>query len=168
MTPRRPGWWPRALWPGAKRPGEPPGGLPDRPSPRGEESSAPEESFLELVVAAFGARGASVYRLERERAVWVLERRAGEPAPSSDELSAAGHPLTWCLREGVLMQVEAGDLLDPRASGWALAGAAPPADRALVVQFAGSPPSGAREGLQAAVRHLSALHDDDASGPPSP
>lgn len=162
MTPSRPAWWPGALWPGESRP-EPPGGLPER-SPRPEDGEErPVDSFLRVVTASFGARGASVYRLDRDRSVWVVDRRVGAPPNgSSDELAAAGHPLTWCLREELSMQSEADELLGGRSGGWALAGAVPGADRALVICFGGSPPSGARKGLEAAVEHLAALHEADA------
>lgn len=159
MSLRRPGWWPGSLWPGGGRP-EPPGGLPEASRGREGGDVRPVDSFLAAVVAAFGAEGASVYRLDRERSSWVLERRAGEPpAGSTDELAAAGHPLTWCLREELSMQSETSELLGGRSSGWALAGSVPGADRALVVSFGGSPPTGARRGLEAAVEHLAALHD---------
>lgn len=162
MTPRRPGWWPAALWPGDDPP-EPPGGLPERPGRREDGEVRPVDSFLRAVTAAFGAEGASVYRLDRERASWVVERRVGDPpAGSSDEIAAAGHPLTWCLREELSMQSEAAELLGGGSGGWALAGAVPGADRALVVCFGGSPPTGARQGLEAAVEHLAALHEAGA------
>lgn len=161
MTLRRPGWWPAALWPAGDRP-EPPGGLPERPRAGERGEARPVDSFLRAVTAAFGAEGASVYRLERERSSWVVERRVGEPPEgSSDELAAAGHPLTWCLREELSIQSETAELLGGRSGGWALAGAVPGADRALVVCFGGSPPTGAREGLEAAVDHLAALHASD-------
>lgn len=161
MTRSRPRWWPRSLWPGTSRP-EPPGELPAAPPGREGEGPAPIVSFLRALTAAFGAEAASVHRLERDRSTWVLEHRVGEETSAPvEELGAAGHPLTWCLREELLIQSEAEELLGVRASGWALAGAVPGADRALVLFFGGPPPSGARKGLEAAVEHVSALHEAD-------
>lgn len=158
----RPRWWPEALWPGTGGTGEPAPGLPERRR-RAGEGSPPAETFLRAVVAAFGARGASVYRLDRASGAWVPEHRAGEgPGDGArGELRAAGHPLTWCLREDLLLQVSSDELLGRRVAGWSLAGPVPGGERALLLTFRGSPPAGAREGLRAAVEHLAAL---DAAG----
>lgn len=155
---QRPGWWPPGLWPGGPRRPDPPGGLPERPRATAVGDAEPPASFLEAIRAAFGAGGVALYRLDRDGAAWILERRVGgDEAPPPGELAAAGHPLTWCLREDLLVQVTSDELLGGRAPGWSLAGAVPEADRALVVSFRGSPPAGAREGLEAAVEHLADL-----------
>lgn len=156
---RRPRWWPEGLWPGTRGAAEPAAGLPGRRRRTGDEAP-PAESFLRAVVAAFGAEGASVYRLDRAAGAWVPELRAGEAPGDGEtgELRAAGHPLTWCLREDLLLQVSSDELLGRRVAGWSLAGPVPGGDRALLLTFRGSPPAGAREGLRAAVEHLAALH----------
>lgn len=160
MSPRRPDWWPPGLWPGGGRRRESPGRLPERTPGAGDGPSSPDASFLELVRAAFGARSAAVFRLEREQSAWVLDGRVGEPGGGPPQrFGAAGHPLTWCLREELVVQVETAELLGGRTGGWTLAGPVPGADRALLVIFEGSPPTGARSAVRAALRHLASLHE---------
>lgn len=154
---RRPSWWPVELWPGG---GRAPGRAADLPERRGRAvgTAPPAGTFLRAVVAASGAEGASLYRLDRGEGAWIPELRAGElPEAGKSPLSAAGHPLTWCLREDLLVQVSSDELLGGRAPGWSLAGPVPGGERALVMTFGGSPPAGAREGLRAALDHLAAL-----------
>lgn len=162
---RRPEWWPAALWPGeadGRRDADAvPGGLPAPRSP--DAGKEPAGTFLDALVALYGAEAATLYRLERPDRTWTAERWAPDGAGEGARgpFPAAGHPLTWCLREELQLQVSVGDLFDTRASGWALVGPVQGSDRVLVVTFRAGPPSGARGGLGAALGHLEAL---DAAG----
>lgn len=156
---RRPEWWPPALWPGGSDPEGTPtqARLPDR---RGREGGAedPTATFLEAMTALSGAEEAVLYRLDRTTDAWRVEKRTeGEAGVGEEEIRAAGHPLTWCLREELVVQVDVGELLGGRRGGWALAGPVAGRERALVLVFRRSPPPGSRPGFQAALRHLEAL-----------
>ena len=158
---KRPGWWPaRWSWPGGDATRETVR-LPEPRSPG--QADAPEATFLAALAEAFGARRATLLRLDRERGAWVVERDVVGPdgdAAGASEMSAAGHPLTWCVREELIVQVPAGELSGDRADdGWALAGPAPGGSRVLVVRFHGAPPSRARRAMRPALEHLGALGD---------
>jgi hypothetical protein len=116
------------------------------------------ESFLRTLTSAFGAEAAALYRLDREEGEWREDRRSGGEGRAADGLRAAGHPLTWALREELVLQVASADLFGGRATGWSVAGPVRSADRVLVLSFGGSPPGGAREGLRPALAHLEQLH----------
>lgn len=164
---RRPDWWPSGWsWPG--RGGAPrPGRLPERPAARRGEP--PGASFLATLLEAFGAERAVLFELDRERGVWRVERAvAGPEAPSREdgELPAAGHPLTWCLREELVVQVPARELSGDRSGdGWALAGPVPGASRVLMLTFHGAPPARARRAMRPALDHLGNLAERSGPGP---
>lgn len=164
MALKRPGWWPRPWpWPGpGGEPGDPPGpGLPPAARRRTGTAEDPAATFLRTLSTAFGAERTVLYRLDRDREAWVPERwSAGDRGPSAppDETAAAGHPLSWCLREELVAQIPREEMAgDRRGAGWALAGPVPGSDRMLVMAFGGSPPAGARRAVDAARRHVAAL-----------
>lgn len=135
--------------------------MPDVPGR--DRRSAPPASFLLTLREAFGAERASLLRLDRERGTWTVEREELGPEGgdgTDEELEARGHPLTWCVREELTVQVPAGDLTGDRGrEGWALVGPVPGSLRALVLVFHGAPPSGARRAMRPALDHLAALQD---------
>lgn len=166
---RRPGWWPRGWpWPGPEPTPGATSRLPDAPPGAGPRS--PAASFLRTLVEAFGAERAWLLALDRERGAWRLEREmlgAEGEQPLESEVEAVGHPLTWCVREELVVQVPAGDLTDDRGrEGWALAGPVPGRDRTLVLIFHGAPPAGARRAMRPALDHLSTMgrHGDEEEG----
>lgn len=161
---RRPGWWPkRWAWPWTE-PVPASSKLPKRSSPVGQ--GEPTVTFLTALLEAFGAERASLLTLDRDREAWVVEREAVGPdgSPSSGGGDpAAGHPLTWCLREELVVQVPAGELnADRTGEGWALAGPIPGAGRVLVIVFHGAPPARARRAMRPALDHLGALEEAGA------
>lgn len=159
VTLERPGWWPSGWsWPG-EGPGRETVRLPEARSPgRSEEPGA---TFLATLVEAFAAERASVLRLDRDRGAWVGEREVAAPEASAAgdrEFPAAGHPLTWCLREELVVQIPAGEITGDRGGeGWALAGPVAGRSRVLVILFHGTPPTRARRAMRPALRHLDAL-----------
>ena len=118
----------------------------------------PPASFLRLLVAAFGAERAVVYRRTRDGESWIPERRSPRDASALRSLDARGHPLTWCARERLIAQIPTAELPDgPGEASWLLAGGLPGGDRVLVLAFAGAPPTAARRAMEAAVEHLASL-----------
>lgn len=166
----RPAWWPSSWpWPGG---GSSPGAarVPDRARPAGRtrEPAGPGASFLATLVEALGAQHAVLFGLDREAGTWRAERAAAGPdARSRDggELSAAGHPFTWCLREDLVAQVPVSEITADRSGeGWALAGPVPGTSRVLVLAFHGPPPTRARRAMRPALDHLATL--DEGTEPP--
>lgn len=168
---RRPKWWPPSLWPS--------------PGPSGSEvttvgaaggsavtrgGGSPAETFLRTFVTASGADEAALVGLDPRESTWKVEACVGEEGSRVDALDrrarAVGHPLTWCLREELMVQLSA-DALMPghEGGGWALAGSVPGGARVLVVSFGASPPIGAREALEAALAHLGSLEEEGLLGP---
>jgi len=118
----------------------------------------PSDSFLQVLVAAFGAERAVVYRRAREGDRWVPERRMPQDASSLRAPEARGHPLTWCARERLIAQIPTRDLPGaPDGASWLLAGGMPGGERVLALAFVGAPPTSARRAMRAAVEHLSSL-----------
>lgn len=156
---RRPPWWPEALWPRvADRSDGERADLPP-PAPGRRDDLRPVDSFLRTLTTAFGADGAILFRLDRGDAEWRRERSyGGETAPAADAFRAEGHPLTWALREGLVLQVASEELFGARVPGWSVTGPVRSADRVLVLTFRGSPPTGARDGVRPALEHLGQLH----------
>lgn len=168
---RRPGWWPEALWPASGR--RPRGDLSEEPTRHGASLRAPSapgaetspsppgRSFLEALVVVLGASRAALWVYGREEGTWTLEREAAEPGAEAggvDAVPAEGHPLTWALREGLLLQVSSEQLGDlSRTPGWIVLGAVPGSRRALTLEFPGSPPAAARKGVESALAHLADL-----------
>lgn len=166
----RPGWWPARLWrsggeevtPGAIGRGL---SLPERAPARmasdpGREP--PALSFLRTLLAMLGAERAAVWVYRREEGTWDLERDVcPDEAPRSGSggpVAAEGHPFTWALREGLVLQLPSERLAPMVAGGgWTLLGVVPGSRRALSLEFAGSPPVAARRGLEAALSHLADL-----------
>jgi len=166
----RPTWWPSRLWWSNGQPPAPTGGggasgLPERAPARvsGDPGREPPAlSFLRTLLAMLGAERAAVWVYRREEGTWDLEREAcaeealrpagGGPVP------AEGHPFTWALREGLVLQLPSERLgAMVVGGGWTLLGVVPGSRRALSLEFAGSPPTAARRGLEAAVSHLADL-----------
>lgn len=106
--------------------------------------------------------------LDRERGAWRVERAVTGPEARPDreeDLPAAGHPLTWCLREELVVQVPVSELTPDRSGeGWALAGPVPGTARTLIIVFHGAPPARARRAMGSALDHLAGL--DGGDGPP--
>lgn len=166
---RRPSWWPRGwAWPGGE-PSTRAGRLPD-PAPGGR-AGARDATFLTTLLEAFGAERAALLSLDRERGAWRVERSATGPEarPAEEaELPAPGHPLTWCLREDLVVQVPVDELTPDRSGdGWALAGPVPGTSRVLVVVFHGAPPARARRAMRSALAHLAGLDGESGSSPPA-
>jgi hypothetical protein len=165
----RPAWWPARLWPSAAREtsgdvGVPGLSLPERaPARAGGERArrAPAESFLRTLVEGLSSGRASIWVYHREGATWELECEVGAtdwPRSERGAVSAGGHPFTWALREGLILQVPSEKLGSVGVEGgWTLLGVVPGSRRALTLEFAGSPPAGARRGLEAALAHLADL-----------
>ena len=165
----RPGWWPANLWlsggaDGARVSGGEPR-LPERAPTRmasdpGREP--PARSFLRTLLAMLGAERASVWIYRRDEGTWNLEREVcsedGLRPEGGGPVPAEGHPFTWALREGLVLQLPSERLgsMAP-GSGWTLLGVVPGSRRALSLQFAASPPAAARRGLEAALCHLADL-----------
>ncbi|HKK07497.1 MAG TPA: hypothetical protein VKA44_01285 [Gemmatimonadota bacterium] len=168
---RRPGWWPASLWPasGGRTRTEPPEaasrGASTLRAPPGQRPEAgpapPGRSFLETLVVLLGASRAALWVYGREEGAWTLEREAAAPGVDGGGAAAVpaeGHPLTWALREGLLLQVTSERLGDlSRAPGWTVLGAVPGSRRALTLEFPGSPPAAARKGVESALAHLADL-----------
>ena len=166
---RRPGWWPAGLWPSSRpsrspeRAGEAVAARPRRaPARAGEErAEPPAASFLRSLVVMLSASRAALWVYGREEGTWTLERQAAEEDGGdggSAAVPADGHPLTWALREGLVLQVPSERLGGTsRGAGWTLLGPVPGSRRALALEFPGSPPATARKGLSAALEHLSDL-----------
>ena len=119
---RRPDWWPPSLWPANRsEPGEgvPSGGTPRAPGSGGK--ATPVETFLSAFVVSSGADRAVVLGLDPSEERWTVETAVDEegPAPAStgQRTSAAGHPLTWCLREDLLVQLRAEELMPGSEGG---------------------------------------------------
>jgi len=168
---RRPAWWPEALWPASgsgPRPGSadetPPSRAPLRapaPASGGSEPVPPGRSFLRALVVLLSASRAALWVYGREEGTWTLEREAAEDdgaGPGAAAVAAEGHPLTWALREGLLLQVPSERLGDlARAPGWTVLGPVPGSRRVLTLEFPGSPPPAARKGVESALAHLADL-----------
>jgi len=157
------------MWPGRSRARPGSAGAPELPD-RGRRPDPPEplESFLRTLRLAFGAERAVVFRLDRERDRWRAARESpadGVRPLARRSIPTGGHPLTWCLREELVVQVETADLFGKSEGvGWTLAGAVPGRDRSLLVSFTGSPPVPARRTMRTALRHLEALLDLSPGG----
>lgn len=162
---RRPDWWPPSLWP--DRANDPPqvgpgGGSSHR---AGDPSGGtPVESFLGAFAVSSGAERAVLLRLDEADGSWIVETvvrgdgNVGEGA--GRRTAAAGHPLTWCLREELLVQLRANELVPAyEGGGWALAGPVPGGSRVMAVAYGASPPVRAREALGAALTHLGRLEE---------
>jgi len=166
---RRPRWWPATLWPSPReqrapeRAGEAAAARPHRAPARagGKSAEAPAASFLRSLVVMLSASRAALWVYGREEGAWTLEREVadgGDGEGGSAVVRADGHPLTWALREGLVLQVPSERLTGAgRGSGWTLLGPVPGSRRALALDFPGSPPATARKGLSAALDHLSDL-----------
>ncbi len=104
---------------------------------------------------------AAVWVYRREEGAWQVEREArfdDWAAPEAGPVAAEGHPLTWALREGLVLQLPSERLgWSAFEGGWTLLGVVPGSRRALTLEFPGSPPAAARRGLQAALDHLADL-----------
>lgn len=165
---RRPDWWPGPWpWPGSEAPEAVASSTdgPRRATTTGSLPVDPSDSFLRVLVAAFGAERAVVYRRAREGDRWVPERRTPQDASSLRAPDARGHPLTWCARERLVAQIPTRDLPGaPEGATWLLAGGMPGGERVLVLAFVGAPPTAARRAMEAAVEHLSSLPPDPPSG----
>lgn len=159
---KRPEWWPDGWkWPGR--------GVEERPSERAETTAARHSmrssraedstaSFLAVLTSAFGAEHASLYHLDRAGEYWRRERSDPDEAMAPTSIRAKGHPLTWCARERLVVQIPASELREgPAGVSWLLAGGLPGGGRVLVLAFAGAPPTAARRAMGAAVEHLSSL-----------
>jgi hypothetical protein len=134
------------------------------------EDRSPAETFLRTFVTASGADEAALVVLDPGESTWKVEAYVGEEGSRMDardrRARAVGHPLTWCMREELMVQLSADELMPGHESGgWALAGCVPGATRLLVVSFGASPPIGAREALEAALAHLGSLHQEGLLGP---
>lgn len=129
-------------------------------------TSDPPASFLRVLVVAFGAERAVVYRRTRDGASWIPERRSPRDGSALRSLEARGHPLTWCARERLIAQIPTAELPEGQTeASWLLAGGLPGGDRVLVLAFAGAPPTAARRAMEASVEHLASLPlDGPAAG----
>lgn len=168
---RRPRWWPQSLWPSPGPPGSELttlGAAGDSAVARDDRSLA--ETFLRTFVTASGADGAALVVLDPGESTWKVEAYVGGEGFRVDardrRARAVGHPLTWCLREELMVQLSADELMPGHESGgWALAGSIQGGARVLVVSFGSSPPIGAREALEAALAHLASLEQEGLLGP---
>ncbi|MFQ5888867.1 MAG: hypothetical protein ACE5JR_02320 [Gemmatimonadota bacterium] len=131
--------------------------IPSGLSGAGEEAT-PLESFLDALRVAFAAARIAVWLLEGE--VWVVERETRTERTASlggCALEAAGHPFTWSLREGLLLQLSSEDLFGSGV-GWSLVGGPAGPGRVLCISFEGPPGPSVRPALGPALRHLRALY----------
>lgn len=167
---RRPRWWPPSLWPS---PGSPGSEVTTVGAAGGaavaRQGRSPAETFLRTFVTASGADGAALVVLDPGESTWKVEAYVGEEGSGVDardrRARAVGHPLTWCLREELMVQLSADELMPGHeGGGWALAGSVPGGDRVLVVRFGSSPPIGAREALESALAHLGSLEQEGLLG----
>lgn len=164
---KRPDWWPGAWkWPGEGAPV--PAARRVEPTRTGpvltSRSGDPIGTFLRVLVSGFGAERAVLYRMDRQADRWTPVRGASGDADAARPFRVRGHPLTWCARERLVVQIPTADLPDaPAGVSWLLAGGLPGGDRVLVLAFAGAPPTAARRMMEAAVEHLAALPQEPAS-----
>lgn len=165
---KRPDWWPHGWkWPGDAASG--PEVRPVAPAAAVGSATAGAEdllgSFLRVLTVSFGAEHAVLYRLDRERDRWTPERSAPAEAAGPGALRVRGHPITWCARERLVVQIPTADLPDPPAGvSWLLAGGLRGGEKVLVLAFAGAPPGAARRAMGAAVEHLWSLSLAEESG----
>lgn len=165
---RRPHWWPGRWWPGGDE--DATAGPSVTPAPARRSRSAggdAAETFLWTLLEAFGSEGVALLGLDEEADRWVVirkavrEKSAGGP---SSELHAPGHPLTWCLREELIVQMPPDRVqgLDS-PGGWCLAGPVPGNRCVLLWWFPGPPGPHARRALRPALEHLSLLMSSSTS-----
>lgn len=111
-----------------------------------------------MLTTAFGAEHVSLYHLDRAGERWRRERSVPDGASAPTSIRVTGHPLTWCARERLVVQIPASELSDvPAGVSWLLAGGLPGGGRVLVLAFAGAPPTAARRAMGAAVEHVASL-----------
>lgn len=128
------------------------------------EGGTPVETFLRAFALCSGAERAAVLRLDPDEESWTVETVVGADGATREGAGrrsrAAGHPLTWCLREELLVQLRAEELMPGfDDGGWALAGPVPDSSRVMVVCYGAGPPIGARDALGAALTHLGTLEE---------
>lgn len=160
---RRPDWWPPSLWPvnrSERVERGPTEGTPRATGSGGE--GTPVETFLRAFVVSSGADRAVMVRLDPNEETWTVEAVVDDEGPNPASIGqrtpAPGHPLTWCLREDLLVQLRAEELMPgAEGGGWALAGPVPGSRRVLAVRYGAGPPIRAREALGAALAHLAVL-----------
>lgn len=166
MSPRKPGWWPAELWPGAAD--EPTAGPVELPSPgsRGSGPPSPEsgwEGFLQVLVASLQAGRATLWRLTESGSRWaVAAERVGsgwERHPAG-RCPAVGHPFTWASREELVLQVPDRRLGDAGGGeGWAVVVPVPAHSLVLCLWFSSPPNPTVRSSVPALQAHLRWLAD---------
>lgn len=169
---RRPDWWPRRLWPWETGPdrreasASAGGGggaeVPSVPEEREDEleGTLPWPSFLDLLLESLGAASAALWQLERENDRWTVRaerRQEGWSGPDRQDRPVRGHPFTWAVREGLVLQVPAERITGGDREGWTLL--IPGSGRGYLLElwFASAPGSSVREAAAPIQVHLSWL-----------
>lgn len=120
----------------------------------------PWPSFLDLLLESLGAASAALWQLEREDDRWTVRaerRQEGWSGPDRQAGPVRGHPFTWAVREGLVLQVPAERIPGGDREGWTLL--IPESGRGCLLElwFASAPGSSVREAADAIQVHLSWL-----------